>query len=728
MPTSAPNDSSEFRAFYDGLPIAVALLDEHFRFSAINSAFELNLDYAAEELRGRPLSQLLEEGSRERLPMLLAQLRDDERPQQVISCRVISRSGRGFDASIHLSVVAEPAPRRYLAMLQSTGEIHERERLLLSQAEMFRVTIEQSPLPMSIQDNDFRFVMVNRAYVEFTGYGEEELLGRDAADFLHPSEARGTVRQQRDLVHRQGLSDLPRFSMRRELIHRDGRRVPYRMELGRSRGLDGQPLWVAVLIDLSKQEQAEARQAALLASVEAGVAHVVDGVVVQINPALSKITGRAQHELLDQPATVLFTDPTSWPRLESEVRSGSNPAIERRELNLRDARSRAGRRCEIALRAVDPRRSELGLILTVNDVGDLLERSDALEHSVSELQRLIDTEPVGIAHVDRGRIVRVNRTLRERLGRSEAELIGRLLTDFCREVGGRPDDAGPSLARLFESGVGQERMLRCELRPAQSDPVRCLLHLSPVPGRAAEAVAIVLDLSQHIAALDYASRMQLRFDAFAAMIDQAMVVVDARTNTVRYANPACADVLGLDARQLLGAAGASLWARLVAPDAVRAAQALNDARKGRAGELTVERAVDQSRQTIRLRFYLNADAAEVYTLCEDITPYVLEERQRLTEALAQREALVREVHHRIKNNLQGVAGLLEQTAIDQPALVEPVRKLAAKIQTIAQVHGLQIRPGQSIAAPTLVESVAHSLRRALGLVLVARGAWHIITD
>ncbi|MEZ5660756.1 MAG: PAS domain S-box protein [Burkholderiaceae bacterium] len=711
MPSSAPRDQPDFRAFYDGLPIAVALLDDNFRFADVNSAFQLGFDYAGDELLGRPLSHLLDDATRERLPLIQSRMRSGETHHQVIECRVRSRLGRTYEASVHLSVLHEGHRRSYRAMVQSLGEIRERERLLLSQAEMFRVTIEQSPLPMSIQDNAFRFVMVNKAYVEFTGYTEQDLIGRDAAEFLHPSEDRAAVRRQRELVHAQGLSDLPRFSMRREIVRRDGRRVPYRMELGRSRGLDGQPLWVAVIIDLSQQEQAEARQAALLESVSAGVAHVVDGLIAQINPALARLTGRQEHELVDHPASTLFADPMVWPRLEAEIGFSRSPGSEiKRYLDLRSSTPASTRRCEIALRQVDAERPDHGLLLTVNDIGELLERSDRLETSLTELETLIDTEPVGIAHLESGRIVRTNRTLRQLLRASDADLIGQRFVHFCQISGGSED-----LLTNFDTAHQQDAVLRADLLPIQGQPIQSLLHVSLVSGSTHESVVVALDLSQQLAALDYASRMQVRFDSFSAMVDQAVIIVDVQSEHVRHANAACRPVLGVDAQSTLGLDSGVLWRRLVAVDRSRAERMLRAAVQGHAGELTVERQDQDTRRNVRLRFYANHDSAEVFILGEDITHYVLEERQRLSDAIAQRETMVREVQHRIKNNLQGVAGLLEQTAIDQPALLEPVRKLAAKIQTIAQVHGLQIRPGESVAANRLVKSVVASLQRTMNL-------------
>lgn len=78
-------------------------------------------------------------------------------------------------------------------------------------------------------------------------------------------------------------------------------------------------------------------------------------------------------------------------------------------------------------------------------------------------------------------------------------------------------------------------------------------------------------------------------------------------------------------------------------------------------------------------------------MVENITERVEAERERLAHESRQRDALVREVHHRIKNNLQGVIGLLRQHVTETPSLGNAVEDAVAQINTIALVHGLQSR-------------------------------------
>jgi len=56
-----------------------------------------------------------------------------------------------------------------------------------------------------------------------------------------------------------------------------------------------------------------------------------------------------------------------------------------------------------------------------------------------------------------------------------------------------------------------------------------------------------------------------------------------------------------------------------------------------------------------------------------------------------RDALVREVHHRIKNNLQGISGMLRQFAQEHPETADIINQAITQVRSVAVLHGLQGR-------------------------------------
>lgn len=101
----------------------------------------------------------------------------------------------------------------------------------------------------------------------------------------------------------------------------------------------------------------------------------------------------------------------------------------------------------------------------------------------------------------------------------------------------------------------------------------------------------------------------------------------------------------------------------------------------------------------------------------DITEYRERERRRREEEIAHRNILVREVHHRIKNSLQGITGLLRQFAASHPEAAPALAEAAAMVQSVAVIHGLQ---GRALSAGVTLCGLAESVAAGVGTLMQAR--------
>lgn len=72
----------------------------------------------------------------------------------------------------------------------------------------------------------------------------------------------------------------------------------------------------------------------------------------------------------------------------------------------------------------------------------------------------------------------------------------------------------------------------------------------------------------------------------------------------------------------------------------------------------------------------------------DVTERERRSQARLEQEQRHRDTLVREVHHRIKNNLQGVVGLLREHANAHPEIADVIGSAIGQVQSISVVHGL----------------------------------------
>lgn len=220
------------------------------------------------------------------------------------------------------------------------------------------------------------------------------------------------------------------------------------------------------------------------------------------------------------------------------------------------------------------------------------------------------------------------------------------------------------------------------------------------------------------------NKLQLRIAATAFNIHMALLVTDAR-GRILQANPAFQALTGHDAQDLLGHTPEELQAQdRRNPPATWFTSAANAEHRLRllhrdGSPLSVWGSVSpvrDGRGRIGHRVIALADLTDFEAA---------QARQRQVEQ-AQRDALVREVHHRIKNNLQGIVGMLRMLAQQHPPLQEAVAQMATQVQSIAVVYGLQGRAvTEEIDLCELVQAVAqgagHALNATLGMA-TARGA------
>ena len=85
------------------------------------------------------------------------------------------------------------------------------------------------------------------------------------------------------------------------------------------------------------------------------------------------------------------------------------------------------------------------------------------------------------------------------------------------------------------------------------------------------------------------------------------------------------------------------------------------------------------------------------------------EATRIRRLELQRDAVVREVHHRIKNHLQGVIGLIQDRVRTMPEVAPQLKEAISQVRTIAEVYGLQSNNAKgTVPLPQLVGMAARS--------------------
>lgn len=183
----------------------------------------------------------------------------------------------------------------------------------------------------------------------------------------------------------------------------------------------------------------------------------------------------------------------------------------------------------------------------------------------------------------------------------------------------------------------------------------------------------------------------LRIAAVAFECQEGMLVLDAGRNILKT-NAAFSRLTGFGPSEILGKAPDFLSA---APQGATSHEGVWTATDGTGiwqGELPLLRKDGEEFPAwVTVTAVRDASARTthyVYTMT-DLTAQRRREAERQAAELAQRNALIREVHHRIKNNLQGIVGVLRLYIQSYPLVAAPLNQTISQVRSLAVLHGLQ---------------------------------------
>lgn len=332
------------------------------------------------------------------------------------------------------------------------------------------------------------------------------------------------------------------------------------------------------------------------------------------------------------------------------------------------------------------------------DIAERAKAEEALRESESRFQTLADVSPVGIFRTDaEGQTTYTNPRWSEIAGLKAQDALGR---GWLRAV--HPDDR-EQLARAWEAARLAQRTSQADYRLVRPDGTISWVMGQAAPeksgtGRVLGYVGTITDVTdrRRVEEALVASTLQFR-----AIFDQAavgMVLAEGAAGSFVRVNRHFCRMVGYSAEELLQMTSR----QITVPDDISTdAKQVARIRDGVVPEATWEKRYRRKDGTIVwvTVFVAPLDPAEPGTtqrvgVINDITERKQAEVD-LRESLREKEALLREVHHRVKNNLQVVTSLLRlETGRSQEPVVRIVLKdMQSRIQAMALLHETLYRSG-----------------------------------
>jgi len=305
-------------------------------------------------------------------------------------------------------------------------------------------------------------------------------------------------------------------------------------------------------------------------------------------------------------------------------------------------------------------------------------------------EKILDSSPVAFVLHDLDlRVIRVSSAYEKVTGFREKEVLGRTLTDFM--------PAGPQRDAIIRS---MKHVLEMELQigpqdiesPAGKRYLReTILPVFDTDGRMVNILAVLEDITEQKHARDALIESEKRYRMLFDSINDGVVLHEIDENGIpeRFieVNAQFCTMTGFSRKELLKMTPLDLAkgepfseARTVRDKLVRGRSAF------------FERTLT-TRSGNKLYCEFNAHSlvlggrTVVLSVVRDITERK-EARDRIRNSLAEKETLLREVHHRVKNNLQVISGLLNLQShyIDDEGVRTIYKESQNRIKTMALIH------------------------------------------
>ena len=480
---------------------------------------------------------------------------------------------------------------------------------------------------------------------------------------------------------------------------------------------------IAVLTDVTrlKTQQREleilARDRELMFSLSGvGIAFLRDGRVQRANPALAQLTGSSVADLLQRPLAELFADAAGFERLRAQQQ------IDLRQRGQWDGehqlRAREGRRLwvHVSQRFVTAGDPSDGIIFSCVDVDARYRAERAAATQAERTRAILNSVLVGIVTVGPNGIEWMNRSARRMFGGDLADFLNQPIATVAPPEPNHPFLRTDYLTTLVE---GAAETFECRVLARDGRDFWIVGNVVST-GRSAgghQLTYALLDIERRRDAEARMSQAQAQLQRLIEAAPLAITLCDARTLSVLRVNEVAAGNVGSTPDALIGCSPEQMYGQEIGRQRRRDMALALASTQVTKHEYRAE--VDGKLHIWEARYLPLAERPgaapdQLLLVATNVTEQRVAQEARFEAAMAQRDMLVREVHHRIKNNLQGVAGLLQQIAQRKPEVAGAISEVVSQVQAIAQVYGLQVGESGPLQLMSVTQAITVSVQRTFG--------------
>jgi PAS domain S-box-containing protein len=576
-----------------------------------------------------------------------------------------------------------------------------------------------------------RFELMLRLPTDTGSSGPERLAGRSIHSLFGHNEQ--TQRIAADTLQALAEGSLYETEVEVPVHNRQGRGAVWYSLSVRRTGQRGQfTEAIAVLSDITrlKTQQLElehlARDRELMFSVsEVGLAFLRGERIQRANDALAHLLGYTANELAMLPMAQLFADAAEFDRHHKHQMNGlKQHGRWSGELPLK---RRDGRLLwmQVSKRLVTEGDLEGGIIASYVNVDDRHRAEQAVALQAERTRAILDSVLVGIVTVGPAGIEWMNRSARRMFGGDLADFINAPISTVATAEEDHPFLQTHYLNELVE---GQAETFECRVKARDGREFWVVGNVvatgREMAGR--QLTYALLDIERRRQAEARIAQTQASLQRIIEAAPMAITLRDAKTLRVLQINETAARIVGRTPHEVIGlsledmheastaaAMRADMEAALSASEVTKREYTVTTSGEARVWDARFMPLSTRS-PTATTPDVQHAPPDQLLLVATDVTEQRHAQQAKFDAAIAQREMLVKEVHHRIKNNLQGVAGLLQQIAQRKPEVAPAMSEVITQVQAIAHVYGLQVGADGPLRLAAVLQAITGSVQRTFG--------------
>ena len=501
-----------------------------------------------------------------------------------------------------------------------------------------------------------------------------------------------------------------------------------------------------VTLDITDQQRSQIRSEQLLRemttileSTTAGIAYLREGRLVRCNRRFETMLRLPPATSAGSSLAELLARHSNAVAMATEIRDAliadATYEIEFAFGDADDGAERAGRAPpELRWYSLSVRRAGAGsgldeAIAVLADVTRLKSQQLQLEtlardrESMARRTRaILDSVLVGIVTVGPAGIEWMNRSAQRMFGAELAEFLDAPISTVATPEADHPFRRTRYLHELVE---GEAETFECRVRARDGREFWVVGNAVATGhgGSSPQLTYALLDIERRRQAEAAVSQAQASLRRVIDAAPLAIALLDAKTLRLVQLNEVAARVAGETPERLIGKLPEEVFGAAVGAQRRLDMTSALESSEVTAREYRIER--DGEVQVWDARYLpLSAERGaapdQLLLVSTDVSEQRATQEARLEAAIAQRDMLVKEVHHRIKNNLQGVAGLLQQIAQRKPEVAGAIDEVVGQVQAIAQVYGLQVGDTGPLSLVRVLEAITASVQRTFGRTIQCR--------